>query len=374
MIDPIGAFNRIRDFYISYLETAFSIRDQTVSKERRDLLEAAGSLCAEPILEPITRYVSAPFRFHELIHERDDDDRVPGLTAKEREAFVHLVLSGLFEVEARPGNGPPQALHAAYVHQAEMLRRGVRPGMPTIVTSGTGSGKTEAFLLPVFAKLAQEGGGWAAPDPGFLSSRWWQDGAGEPVATYTSLANRPLAKNPNGTPFIAQRRGERRAAAVRALVLYPMNALVEDQLARLRRALDSSEARACTNKYFNGNRVFLGKYTSATPVTGYHRDPTPDPDEYKRRERKLKKLFKTVCQMQRTQTAARNDADPDARYLFPSVDGGEMTSRWDMQEHPPDILITNTSMLNAMLAREVDSPSSRRPASGFSRKMTRIFS
>ena len=33
-----------------------------------------------------------------------------------------------------------------------------------------------------------------------------------------------------------------------------------------------------------------------------------------------------------------------------------MTSRWDMQEHPPDILITNTSMLNAMLAREVDSP------------------
>jgi hypothetical protein len=102
-------------------------------------------------------------------------------------------------------------------------------------------------------------------------------------------------------------------------------------------------------KYFHGNRVFLGKYTSATPVTGYHFDPTPEPDEYKRRESKLKKLFKAVCQMQNTQGAARGHADRDARYLFPSVDGDEMTSRWDMQEYPPDILITNTSMLNAML-------------------------
>ena len=51
----------------------------------------------------------------------------------------------------------------------------------------------------------------------------------------------------------------------------------------------------------------------------------------------------------------RDDAE-DVRILFPSVDGGELTSRWDMQETPPDLLITNVSMLNAILAREVDSP------------------
>jgi len=36
------------------------------------------------------------------------------------------------------------------------------------------------------------------------------------------------------------------------------------------------------------------------------------------------------------------------------MDGGEMWSRWDMQDHPPDILITNYSMLNIMLMRGVE--------------------
>ena len=31
-----------------------------------------------------------------------------------------------------------------------------------------------------------------------------------------------------------------------------------------------------------------------------------------------------------------------------------MWSRWDMQDHPPDILITNYSMLNIMLMRSIE--------------------
>jgi ATP-dependent helicase YprA (DUF1998 family) len=38
------------------------------------------------------------------------------------------------------------------------------------------------------------------------------------------------------------------------------------------------------------------------------------------------------------------------------MDGGEMWSRWDMQDHPPDVLITNYSMLNIMLMRSVEAP------------------
>jgi ATP-dependent helicase YprA (DUF1998 family) len=36
------------------------------------------------------------------------------------------------------------------------------------------------------------------------------------------------------------------------------------------------------------------------------------------------------------------------------MDGGEMWSRWDMQDHAPDVLITNYSMLNIMLMRSVE--------------------
>lgn len=41
--------------------------------------------------------------------------------------------------------------------------------------------------------------------------------------------------------------GETRTAAMRAIILYPMNALVEDQLSRLRKALDSDVIRDLYN-------------------------------------------------------------------------------------------------------------------------------
>src|SRR5580704_14060016 len=97
MLDPLGAFARIRDFYISYLDTAFYIRDPEVSRSRRRLLEETRALCAEPIIEPLARYTRASFALEELISDDDVDPRLPGLDAVEREAFVRLVLCGLFD-------------------------------------------------------------------------------------------------------------------------------------------------------------------------------------------------------------------------------------------------------------------------------------
>ena len=55
-------------------------------------------------------------------------------------------------------------------------------------------------------------------------------------------------------------------------------------------------------------------------------------------------------------SAAVSVANNDPRILnyFQDPDGSEMWSRWDMQESPPDILITNYSMLNIMLMRQVE--------------------
>ena len=51
---------------------------------------------------------------------------------------------------------------------------------------------------------------------------------------------------------------------------------------------------------------------------------------------------------------AQRTTDTDVPYFFPRLDGSEMRSRWDMQDAPPDILITNFSMLSIMLMRDAD--------------------
>jgi len=47
-------------------------------------------------------------------------------------------------------------LHPGYAHQAEALEWTSRDGKSLAITTGTGSGKTESFLLPMLAKLAME--------------------------------------------------------------------------------------------------------------------------------------------------------------------------------------------------------------------------
>lgn len=346
MHDPIGAFARIRDLYITYLETAFRINDADITRERRQLLETPGKLCTEPLLEPIPRYENVPWTLDDLAAKPSlANEWLPGLEDSAAKAFVDLVTAGLLDRD-EDGNA-----RAPYEHQAMMLRRGLAAGTPGIVTSGTGSGKTESFLLPIFAQLAREAVGWPAPTSGFLKRRWWQDEHGVP---YKGWGKIPNVRRSGNDPYKPHRDGEKRRAAVRALILYPMNALVEDQLIRLRKALDSDEARAVMEKHFKGNRIFLGRYVGDTPVTGFHNHPRPGAEEEKRRRRKLSELF---GKMREADLAHRRALSvDDARFMFPSVNGSEQISRWDMQDHPPDLLVTNVSMLSAMLMREVDAP------------------
>ena len=115
-----------------------------------------------------------------------------------------------------------------------------------VVTAGTGAGKTEAFLLPLLLTFWPNQTSWTGRGSSFAT--WWRG------------AN---------SPFVPQRETEAgRAKAVRSIILYPMNALVDDQLIRLRKALDSDAARAWLDKNRRGHRFYFGRYTGATPVTG----------------------------------------------------------------------------------------------------------
>jgi hypothetical protein len=77
-------------------------------------------------------------------------------------------------------------------------------------------------------------------------------------------------------PRIPQRDHENpalRPPAVRALILYPLNALVEDQLGRLGDGFDGTQARAWLQAQRGGNRLYFGRYTARTPVSGKPNDP-----------------------------------------------------------------------------------------------------
>ena len=68
-----------------------------------------------------------------------------------------------------------------------------------------------------------------------------------------------------------QRAGEVRPAAISALILYPMNALVEDQMARLRAAIDSKDARDFLHQSYRAIASSSGDIPArrqAAPVTG----------------------------------------------------------------------------------------------------------
>lgn len=405
MHDPIGAFSRIRAFYLSYLDTASRLEPEEIRDERRKLLMETGKLCTSPLLEPLPSWEADGRSFEDLVTEEGEGTVLASLSPKARRAFVDLIGCGLID---RDEHGD---LYRPYSHQVKMLARGVRDGQAGIVTSGTGSGKTEAFLLPILASIIEEAtrdkGGWQQPSSGYLRPKnlWWRGEDGEPMAKRNFQGKYEIKEDIkdlgwDGYKGHEQRHGEQRTAAIRALILYPMNALVEDQMTRLRMALDSQQARDTLNNHLNGNRIFFGRYTGKTAGgPAYLLDHEEALRKLKHGEG-AKKLSNTIkgCDDNRTLTqwknsvassrkrriedviielsrlddlssAIRKEAEiapgqqvglnhceeiQDKAFAFPALDGAEMVTRWDMQESPPDILVTNISMLNAMLSRKTE--------------------
>jgi hypothetical protein len=336
MKDPVGAFDTIRDNYIRYIKTVFGTRFPSIEAEREKLLRELGVLCQEPWIEPLPIYQKSK---KTILNLKEED--LPGLSNQELSDFRSLVACGLF------GD------YELYDHQMEMLKMALE-GRNCVVTAGTGSGKTEAFLLPLFAYLVRESSGWAPPKtPDSHVNDWWSDSQWqESCCNEHNRIQRSYR--------VSQRGHEQRDAAVRALIIYPMNALVEDQLTRLRKALDSNDAKKWFQHNREGNRIYFGRYNSSTPIPG-HEFKEPNVKDNRNPDRKrIDRLTRVLMNMDRDADAAKRDAKknnkPYVTSYFPKLDGAEMRSRWDMQDSPPDILITNFSMLSIMLMREIDDP------------------
>ena len=124
-----------------------------------------------------------------------------------------------------------------------------------------------------------------------------------------------------------------RPAALRAIILYPTNALVEDQITRLRKAIRSIALGG-------GHQLWFGRYTSATLGSG----SVPRAGSDRRRvEEVARQLRSMVLDFDGLRPASGIDL---AQFADPRQ--GELLTRWDMVTDPPDVLVTNYSMLDAM--------------------------
>lgn len=330
--EPITAFESIRDRFILYLKTAFRSRFKTLENEKEKLLLAPGPLYQQPYIEVLPEYAPSSKRLEELgLEDLPQLQSVATVEAYKALLTGHLLSQG----------------DHLYRHQLEMLQLSLS-GYHCVITSGTGSGKTESFMLPLLASLVREAVTWPAPRSLSADQRTWMD--------------------TEDTERVGHRAHEVRPAAVRALLIFPMNALVEDQLGRMRKALDQPSVWDVYDRHLQGNRIYFGRYIGDTPVSGRTpktKSALKDPSALKNRSRlkDMKKAYQDL-QLMIEDGSLPEDVIKQARFslpAFPERDQGdavsaEIKSRWDMQETPPDILISNFSMLSIMMMRAVENP------------------
>jgi ATP-dependent helicase YprA (DUF1998 family)/very-short-patch-repair endonuclease len=206
-MNPLRIARNLRDDYLTLLRTTFSPRQRLLREEFNHQIERDGFLTREPFISLAMPYQYAP--------------ALDWLLPEARSRFGSIA--------ERP-----------FAHQAEAARR-IADGLPTVIATGTGSGKTEAFLMPI-------------------------------------------------VDHCLRHRGQ---SGLRAIIVYPMNALANDQLRRVRTLLADSG-------------VSFGRYTGETQLSG--KRP-------------------------------------------PDVPGEERVTRTEFRQSPPDILLTNYQMLEYMLLR-----------------------
>jgi DEAD/DEAH box helicase domain-containing protein len=296
--NPQKVYAELKDAYLRYIDTAYWLRSEELMAERRSLLEDSDLLFTEPLLEPVLPY-DATVELAPLAKRIGLDPRT-----------AEIVGEALFG-----DYGHPICLRS---HQAETLEHSLFGGLAgrrnVVVTSGTGSGKTESFLLPVLARVVSESLTWPSDT---AINPWWEE-----------------------DKWRSCREGTPRPAAVRALVLYPTNALVEDQITRLRKAVRKIAASG-------GRQLWFGRYTGATLGSGSIPVRPRDKQRIGKVAGELRSMVAEYEALRGTRVDLAQFADPRQ---------GEMVTRWDMVTHPPDILVTNYSMLSAMLMRDTEEP------------------
>ena len=252
-LNPVAYIEKVAKSFLRYQLTAYPFSDPSLLKQMRKLLSLDHTR-ASPLLRgpyvSLARSFRAGAPVQRMVHE----------------GLIHPHLATRI----------PEEITHLYSHQERAIRA-VADGRTTLISTGTGSGKTECFLYPI-------------------------------VSQCLSLKD------------------EAAAPGISAAIVYPMNALAEDQLMRIRALLA-------------GTGIPFGIYVGKTPeretdVVGARLAPGSSRADY------LARLEK-----------AQQDGTGES--VFPAE---EVCSRQTMRASgkQPRILLTNVKQLELLLTRQKD--------------------
>ncbi len=252
-LNPIVFTEKVVRSFLRYQLTAYPFADARLLAQMRRLL-SLDETRQSPLLKGPYVSLSRPFR--------------------QGAAVDDLVREGIFHPHMR--QRIPAGITHVYGHQEDAIRS-IRNGRTTLVSTGTGSGKTECFLYPIVSKCLE-----------------LKDAGAD--------------------------------AGISAIIVYPMNALAEDQLWRLRSLLA-------------GTGISFGMYVGKTPereaeVAGIRLPVGASRADYEARLAQIR-------------LEKRSEA------VYPPE---EVCSREVMRTagHQPRILLTNVKQLELLLTRQRD--------------------
>ncbi len=264
--NPLLATKQIQQSYVNFYKTNFTLGNPELSNQL-DKLSENNRLWREPFIAISQNYI-------------------PGRTLEQLSSEIKLDNDLITSI-------PIQNL---FLHQENAIKNIIKFERHTIVSSGTGSGKTESFLIPVLNECTKLNG-----------------------------------------------------AGIKAILIYPMNALANDQVDRLRDILFT----------LNKKREKVGK----TEITfGIYTGPTAERIFDKPGELHSKLIHLSY----RCPSCNRNDAlkcsEENGKVILTCRHEKEIKikfqvfTREELQNNPPDILITNYSMLQRIMVNQKDKP------------------
>lgn len=250
-MNPRETTDKIRTDYQDYIASILGVKDAEITR-----------LAHENVRK--TEFVKGPYLETTLPFE-------------EGKNLKDLVEEGLISKEfSKMGKSIHYEDWKLRIHQEKALRHIIEKKRNMVVSTGTGSGKTECYLYPIFNEIMRE------KEAGTLD------------------------------------------AGVRALLIFPMNALANDQQKKLRKLLKDYPD------------ITFGRYTGETP---------------------WKKSNETALEAEKRlhdEYDLAHISDNDISYRK-SIKN-ELMSRDMMAEKPPHILLTNYAMLEYMLLRPDTAP------------------